>query len=253
MQIIWIASYPRSGNTWMRFFLYHYLWGQPDSSEAVANRIPDIHKTGNTLDMRGEGTLLVKTHDLMDEMHWYHQQTQGFIYILRHPKDVLLSCYNFCQMEGDAYPSLESFAEQFIRTGGVPKWHIMRADNWLRHVESWLSLKNYPHAVIRYEDMLKRPEKAFEQVLKFLGLEVDQQRLEAAIEGSSFSRMKQMEMKERNEQGTIFTSDHSSIEKGHRFVNQGASKQSLASLSKEMDALFNQRFGEAMTALGYDW
>ena len=49
MSIIWLASYPKSGNTWLRFLLYNYLFGEVRRSGDIARRIPDIH-TLTTLD-----------------------------------------------------------------------------------------------------------------------------------------------------------------------------------------------------------
>lgn len=44
MKIIWLASYPRPGNTFLRFLLYHYFFGKLESSTELESKIPDLHK-----------------------------------------------------------------------------------------------------------------------------------------------------------------------------------------------------------------
>ena len=61
--IIWIASYPKSGNTWVRFMLANLIYGSQASAASLAALIPDIHETGSGAIGVG-GARLFKTHFL---------------------------------------------------------------------------------------------------------------------------------------------------------------------------------------------
>ena len=60
MEIVWLASYPKSGNTWLRFLLYCYLFGAPRDSAQILRKLPDIHVSG--YELSGAGRVYCKTH-----------------------------------------------------------------------------------------------------------------------------------------------------------------------------------------------
>ncbi len=138
MNIVWLASYPKSGNTWLRFFLYAYLYGEIENSNDIARRIPDIHKIRD-LDLNADGTVFMKTHGFCGSHHRYIKNTIGAIYIVRHPRDVLLSSLNYCRMEDDSGFSDKEFADEFIENLGVLKWKKVGMGAWVENVNSWQS------------------------------------------------------------------------------------------------------------------
>ncbi|MGV8997640.1 MAG: sulfotransferase domain-containing protein [Parvibaculaceae bacterium] len=223
--IIWLASYPKSGNTWMRAYLHNLLTnaktsvsidglsrfclgesaagpfaaraGKPYetlSDEEVAKLRPLVH---GDMTRASSDSVFVKTHNYLGPWHDVplHNMdvTAGGIYILRNPLDVVLSLQNHYDVSLDeAIERLGTFAIQTTTGGGhVPEVH----SSWSHHVESWTGEPNPQLLVLRYEDMLAEPQAAFGATAQFLGLQPSQERLDRAIRFSSFKVLKEQEEK----------------------------------------------------------
>ena len=237
-KIIWLASYPKSGNTWMRAFLHNLLrapkegydinkitdFTVSDSSAAfykraltrpwqewthqdVADRRWDVQEMITKLH---PDNVFVKTHNALIEylgrpiIHMEH--TAGAIYIVRNPLDMVISLSHHYGVD----------MEEAVRIINDPQnGSIMREElvyeihsNWANHVESWTG---QPHAgllVLRYEDMLTKPMQAFSKVNNFLGLNAPKDRLQHAIDMSSFKKLRDQEdqkgFKERSDKAQKF-------------------------------------------------
>jgi len=252
MKVIWLASYPKSGNTWLRFFLYAYLYGEPESSNDLDLHIPDIHALEMIESLPNFGErVLCKTHLMMGPHHPYMAETAGFIHILRHPKDVLLSNLNYAKI---GFEDLDErlFAKEFITHMGVPRWENFGMGNWPSHTASWLRMApRVPHLFLRYERMKADPEDIFIKVVRFLDLPLDQKKVAVAVEQSSFNRLKAMEENERREgiDSRIF---YTGFAAKARFMSQGASGQRLSALGDGLDEAFDARFEEVLVTLGYN-
>ena len=250
-EIIWLASYPKSGNTWLRFFLYSYYFGIPLKSEEINRRIPDIHETSDLRKTSG-GSIFCKTHFLASNAHPHFQNTAGIIYILRHPRDVLLSNLNYFYLTGHAGMDAVEFAKAFIRHKGVPYWKSIGMGSWRENVHSWLE-SGSPKHVIRYEELRSNPHEQFASLLGFLGEEVDDRKLEQAINRSSFDNMRRLENKEKKQDiySPVFWGNASSTRNGLRFINKGGVNQKLTQIDPELDSLFDKVFEEDLRNLGY--
>ena len=223
--IIWLASYPKSGNTWMRSYLhnlltnakapvpiddltnfclgesgaapYAMLAGKPYETltdEEVAKLRPRVHQEMTRV---SPDSVFVKTHSYMGP--WYDMPlhnmdvTAGGIYILRNPLDVVLSLQNHFNIDLDeAIERLGTVGLQTTTGGG----HVAEVhSSWSHHVESWTMQPNPQLLVLRYEDMLSNPQAVFGATARFLGLNPSQERLERAIRFSSFKVLKEQEEK----------------------------------------------------------
>lgn len=261
MKIHWIASYPKSGNTWVRFLLYHYLWGKLDDTRKLSVRIPDLHKRElDSADPRGgiagsETPLLVKTHFLLDPRMPYHERTAGTIYVVRHPKDVLLSALNYVRMAGyiSALTSDEDYARQFIAAGGDPSWIQYGFGTWDQHALSWNGQRRFPVLLVRYRDLKADAARELRRIVEFLGLPVDEPRLREAAESSTFERMRSLEMAEKasGRGSPVFDGSRTDMQKGRLFMNKGEMGRSLAMINPRLDAEFDRRFMYALWMMGY--
>tara|TARA_R110000824_G_scaffold118960_14_gene271912 strand:- start:29688 stop:30530 length:843 start_codon:yes stop_codon:yes gene_type:complete len=221
--IIWLASYPKSGNTWMRSFLHNLLMnaqepvpindltrfcvgesgGAPYAMRAqkpydeippeeVARLRPLVHEDFTTV---SPDSVFVKTHNYMGT--WFDQPlhnmdvTAGGIYILRNPLDVVISLqHHFSVSLDEAIKRMATVsAGTSSGAGHVPEIH----SSWSHHVESWTAHPNPSLLVLRYEDMLSDPMAAFKKTANFLGLQPPQERLDRAIRFSSFKALKAQE------------------------------------------------------------
>ncbi|MFQ5508537.1 MAG: sulfotransferase domain-containing protein [Leptospirillia bacterium] len=253
MAVVWLSSYPRSGNTWLRFLLYSYLKGEAKHGEDVHRLIPDIHKIPrNELIDRGDLTLF-KTHLMAGPNHPLMKRTKGFINVVRHPKDVLISSLNFMKTTGQFSGTDREFAESFIKSMGVPVWMNVGFGNWTGHVASWMAAaQRFPHAFLRYERLKLNPVDELRAAVRVLGVEMDEVRLEQAVEAASFENMRKLEAREASEgvKSTVFALREGSG-RTRRHVHQGQTGQRLETLGEGLDEEFDRRFEAVLSLLGY--
>lgn len=272
MAILWLASYPKSGNTWLRAFIANYLDNGahpvginrlPELSfsdnraryfEQVAGRPasemswPDINRwrphVHRLLARARPGLVAVKTHSAMIVAEGVPTITvevsDRAIYIVRNPLDVVVSFAHHYGLPLDnavramGYPGLKTrpSADQ------VPQ---LLAD-WSRHVASWTQTEAFPVLTVRYEDMLARPLATFGAVVRFLNLPADRARLRRALRRSDFRVLAEQERRE----GFVEASS-----KAETFFRRGTAGGWRASLSEEQVTRVVRQHGPLMTRFGY--
>lgn len=270
-QIIWLASYPRSGNTWIRFLLANLIFGKPETSLDVEQSIPDIHFClsgfhGVTVeDLLLWDTVLCKTHFKFSPQMPLAQYTSGFIYIIRNPIDVMMSSFNYYLLKiGDKLPDmtdetigkhLDRYIDSFLTRKGDPTYIEFGFGNIIEHFESWLGIsKQFPNLVIRYEDLLSSPKAKSREICNFLDLNVDEAEIESAIENSSFSEMKKLEEKaiSTKERGMFYHPAYEAAHKqGVRFINRGKSGWGKEALSTEQLEYAKKVFKPVLNQFNY--
>jgi hypothetical protein len=227
--IVWIASYPKSGNTWARAFLHnlvkirngesdeqdinemarfstweldkkryaHFLGFEPDNSthrnEIAATRHAVHRQVADTT----EGLIFVKTHNalVMDRGHATvnFAATSGAVYIVRNPLDVAISYAHHAGAPID--DTIEYMSRKDVETEGSDIAVYEVHGSWSQHVWSWTRNNNRALHVMRYEDMLAKPEKAFAALARHLLIDFTPQQLRTAVEHSSFARLQTQEKK----------------------------------------------------------
>ncbi|MEM6974070.1 MAG: sulfotransferase domain-containing protein [Pseudomonadota bacterium] len=221
--IVWLASYPKSGNTWMRLFLANYLLKRetplpineinklgfgdsvPRHYASAAGRAvdPTNHQACLTLRPKvlqaiansGAKVNFVKTHNARSRAFGTElvptALTRGAIYIIRHPMDVALSYARHYAVTPEQALTAMDRADHVIAgdRAAVPQYLGI----WAEHAKGWSMGRDFPTVTIRYEDMLSTPQDAFARALTHVGLTVDVERLERAIRFSAFDELKQQE------------------------------------------------------------
>lgn len=222
-KIIWLASYPKSGNTWMRAFL-HNLLRDPSESYDI-NKITDFSTSDSSLNwyeaqnrkpwhewapedvqrMRRGAQLaicawrrddtFVKTHNAsMTFLGYpliYPDLTAGAIYIVRNPLDVCISLSHHYGCDIDT--AINVMSDDTMGSKTNEKMVLEVHKSWSTHLDSWTGQQRPGLAVLRYEDMLKNPVKAFGGLIGFMGLDPPRKRLERAIGLSSFKALREQE------------------------------------------------------------
>lgn len=252
--ICWLASYPKSGNTWLRAFLanmvvdrgeavalqelprfgddealpedYAALGGRPSSELStadIARLRPLVHAR---IAARHPATVFVKTHNMAGSIdgHPLHAMavTSGAIYVVRNPLDVVLSMRGHFGLDIDDAITMLAADNAGSRNDALHVSQVL--GSWSRHVESWSGQDATRTLVLRYEDLLERPAKHFGKVARFLNLPEDRARLDRAIRFSSFATLADME----RQHGFVEASD-----KGTRFFRKGRSNQWREGLTRE--------------------
>lgn len=219
--IMWLSSFPKSGNTWLRAFLANYLFGD---DEPVSINDLDKHSAGDAdfryfqpfIDGEGDPTTL-KVEDLyaVREKAQHHLAemaegivpvkihnrfanfqnapticrdiTAGAIYIVRNPLDVVPSYAKHYGVSIDQ--TIEATASSTLALPGSKHLVMQDLGSWSEHVTSWINVKGVYMMIMRYEAMLHAPEKTFASVVNYLRVPLDPARLKRSIEYSSFDSL----------------------------------------------------------------
>jgi Sulfotransferase domain len=237
-----LISYPRSGNTWTRFLIANLSHPQePVTFANIERLIPDAEAQSSRY-MRGfPSPRMVKSHSYFDPRY------PKVIYIVRDPRDVALSYYDFSrkyrQIE-DSYP-VERYIEDFT-TG-----HLLSAGwgTWGENVASWIYARGARPGflLLRYEDLKANPDQELKRIAEFLGLPASPEVIRTAIERSSADRMREMEKTEGK--NWVTTKDKRSDIPFIRTASVGGWKSNLQTDSV---AKIEARWGHIMAQLGYE-
>jgi hypothetical protein len=224
--IIWLASYPKSGNTWLRVFLLNLVTDAPEpveinklaaltqgdsqaawytpfdarpisalSAKDLARLRPMAHAR---IAESSHNSVFVKTHNALVEVAGTAMISQSLtaavIYVVRNPLDVALSYADHLGQPVDniitlmAERGFESPANEF----NVPEHH----SDWSSHVKSWTQVPHPALHIVRYEDMTSKPAPTFAAIARFLGIDPPRERLLRAVRFSSFKVLRAQEKKD---------------------------------------------------------
>jgi len=234
-----IASYPRSGNTWTRFLIANLMHPErPVTFANIETVIPDATALSSRKLKRVPRPRLIKTHE------YFEPRYRRVIYLVRDPRDVVLSLYNFrrkYRSVDDSYPIERYVAERFL-PGDLDV-------SWGEHVGSWLGTRmNQPgFLLVRYEDLLQDPPRELYRLASFLGIAASTETLSQAIERSSANRLRQLEKVEHE---TWITT------KGKRadvpFIAEAVAGGWKRKLPEPSVTLIESAWGHLMDLLGYE-
>jgi hypothetical protein len=255
--IVWIASYPKSGNTWVRFMACNLLFGTQSSAAALNTMSPDIHEWGS--ESLADHSGLVKTHFCYSPVLPLRERTAAAVYVIRQPADVLLSNFHYSQRAtGGSRPAgdlFDRYVELFLRHRGDPHWIERGMGSWENNVRSWLDARStVPVVPIRYEDLHQHPQRVCAQLAQLFALRRSPQQLDEAVKNSSFEKMREVEDSDIREQRVgIFYKPYlqGSINAGRRFMRSGVVGEAEHWLSAAQKARLAEVFGPTMQQLGY--
>lgn len=279
----YLASYPKSGNTWCRVFITELrrLAGEAPASELNLNLDVDTGAIAssrlwlndqlgvNTCDLssaeldplRGsaggsawlfaEGERFHKVHDAFrspDSRGRAVVNTEGcngVVYILRHPEDVAVSLSHFFSW------SLERCVDFLLDPNAalVPSERNgglqvrQHMGRWDQHVCSWADQEELPIFVMRYEDMLEKGIETFQAMAEFLGLPAQRELIEQTLAKTSIKRLQQLE-----EQVGDFAEKPSGCE---RFFRSGRTGEGAEQLSVEQRRRLTNSLGSVMERYRY--
>jgi hypothetical protein len=255
--IVWIVSYPKSGNTWVRFLICNLVFGLQESAAALNTLAPDIHELGE-LPGPPATPAFFKTHFPFTAALPWTRYTAGAVYVVCDPADVMLSNFHYSQRRDGAADTEEArraYIDAYLATRGDPRWRDLGMGTWDEHVRSWLQTPHdFPVLPLRYEDLLSDCGQAARRLCAFLGLNRTPEEIERAVEGASFRRMREIEEADiRGERVGIFYKPYlrHRIEAGVRFMRQGAAGEAAAVLAAGERQRVRVTFEPLMSALGY--
>ena len=231
---VFLASYPRSGNTWTRFLLTEILSEESASFDNINQVIPEMGIHARAKVKLPNGGRLIKTHEP------YRKEYRRAVYLIRDFRDVVLSQYARERELGLYQTEFGEYLEAYLdgRMSGFGAWQD--------HLPTWLDsplAQSGNLLIIRFEEMRKNPEPSISRIVDFLGLPVDQNRVRAAIANNSVERM-------RAKENAAQKLPKSTGEEG-RFVRQGAVAGWRERFTDEQLKLVDQRAGKVLVRAWY--
>lgn len=274
--ILWLASYPKSGNTWTRNFLHNLLnilEGKDDDAqdinamneftfweiaakpyekflekpvtEATREEIATVRpKVQEMIAESTDGLAMIKTHHclVMDRgtPAINLAVTAGAVYIVRNPLDVAISlAHHISGTIDDAITMMETRGlETAISDKNVHEIY----GSWSQHVESWTRNPHRGICILKYEEMLAEPVRIFGGLARHLLLKPKPEQLQKAIDRSSFEKLKEQESKEGFREKP---------DKAERFFREGKSGQWREKLSRRQVRQIVQVHHKQMQRFGY--
>ena len=274
--IVWLASYPKSGNTWVRIFLNflistdgnfnfnkNYIEQFPlrkhffDFTENVNNQ-SEFAKNCKNVQIKiniDKKIKIFKTHNAL--WNWNNGEnyftdednTLGVIYIVRDPRNIITSIMNYFHLEN--YRKSLDFIKQNKVLGGDNDEHGLPTiiGSWSNHYNSWKKFKkNY--LLIKYEDLLKNPTSEFFKIIDYLstkcGFFYDNEKILKAIEFTKFNNLS----KEEDKRGFI-DNTKKNLETNKKFFSLGPENNWEKMLSKDIKEEIEIAFKNEMKELKY--
>lgn len=272
--IVWLASYPKSGNTWFRIFLANLLADQPEpvdinaigtenfASRTTYDRVLGWETSDLTLEeafatrlevqeaLAQEENVVFKVHESFRDPTsraplFSRVATRATLYFLRNPLDVAISFSHHRGKDIDntiarmnrADATMAPVKEGIGARGQLPQ----PTGTWGWHVTSWADEPGLPVKILRYEDMLARPQELFQSACEFAGLPSEPARVARALEHARFDKVRAQEQAkgflEAQERRTFFRKGKAG---GWREV-----------LSPEQVAAIVSHHGDVMRRFGY--
>ncbi|MDQ8188855.1 sulfotransferase domain-containing protein [Roseibacillus persicicus] len=238
---VFVVSYPKSGNTWLRFLLSNYFvqyFSIPLNVNwfTVQGLIPDVqvyrNLPANDLISSRCGYRLLKTH--AD----YEAKIKRAVVLVRNPEDALLSCYKYFRLNGKIQSGLS--LRQFVEE------HPQGLNGWINHTNGWVGQYRIGSVIrfYRFEDLRRNPHETMAEIIDLLGLEVCDDILNSAIEASSLEAMAVSEKKHRSNAALNLQNE--------RFVGQAKVGGGAEVMNDELIALIRENTAEIRSNLGYN-
>lgn len=236
---IFLVSFPKSGNTWMRFLIANLLAvKEPVTFSNIERKIPDVYKNTRNQLARIPRPRILKTHEYFDPRY------KQVIYIVRDPRDVVISYYRFhrkTRFIPDDYP-IDQYVSRFVN-GQLDEY-----GSWHENVSSWLATRygREGFLLLRYEDLSEYPEEEVAKVARFLKLDRTPAEIRQAIGLSSADHMRDLEKREAH-----IWINTKTTRKDIPFVGTAAVGKWRSELSRSLAAQVEASWRPLMESLGY--
>lgn len=278
--IIWISSYPKSGNTWVRALLSSYFYSKDgnfhfDLLEQIkefpkhSDYLNEISVNSNLAEIAKEwipaqrklnlkhnnSTFFLKTHSAICNVDGSDftdkENTLGAIYVVRDPRNVILSLSNHFDYSIEKSLEMICNKKQIITnpTKENRYFGFTVVSDWQNHYRTWKSCKLVEVKIVKYEDLILSPKNTFISILnfinKFMQVDIDEDRIKNVLMSTEFSKLQQSE----NKYGFKESSNMSGFNK--KFFNLGPKNDWKNLLKKEIQEKIENHFKEEMKELGY--
>jgi hypothetical protein len=231
-----LVSYPKSGNTWLRFLVANLLHPDPTDFATMETRVPTIYQQTSRQLATFKRPRVLKSHEYFDPRY------PRVVYVVRDPRDVAVSYFHYSKRKGfiGEAATIEEFATAFL-TG-----KINRFGTWYENVASWLAARDNTQQMllVRYEDLRKDTPGEVRRIAGFLKLDDSDITIARAVEHSSFERMRELE-------AAAGTTLHLKKRADVPFVRKGVAGGWKQELPDSVRSQIEQAWAPLMVRLGY--
>jgi len=224
--IIWLASYPKSGNTYVRAFLSAYYFsenGQFDFNQILnidqfphekyfkqkVNGISEASKQWIPIQReinKDKKIKFFKTHSCLGNYQGNQftspETTLGAVYIVRDPRNVLTSLKNHYSFDDDKALKMITDKTRSLMSNNGSHASLTHISSWAENYLSWLRNNQFRRFFVKYEDLITNKYETFRDIIVFINTlmnrveGVDKSKLQKAIETTNFNVLKKKEMSE---------------------------------------------------------
>ena len=278
--IIWLASYPKSGNTWVRSIISSLLYSNDGnfnfelikkiSQFPEKKYFKELMNDFNNFDKIKENWILaqeslnldnkiklLKTHHgkytVGNDSFTNDQNTLATIYIVRDPRTLISSISNHYTLTLDD-------ASNFLMTpqiiGNKKRWEEKETGmkcllgKWNDHYRSWTRVKNNL-LLIKYEDLIHNPESELEKIInflkKYLNIKTNDDKNKKILKTTSFKNLKEMETKGLFKENVLNKEDNSKV----NFFHLGPANNWKKNLNEDIKKKIEKNFYNEMKGLNY--
>ena len=277
--IIWIASYPKSGNTYLRSFLSSYYYSKDGKfdfnlllniTQFPAQRYSDVKSytyveaAKNWINNQKkfftkEKIFFLKTHNSLEEYYGYRftksSETLGAIYIVRDPRNVVSSMCNHYSMNfSDMYNKMiDEKASLSLKNSEGDLSNFSFLGSWSNHYKSWKNYFEFKTLFIKYEDLEENAYDEFWKILTFIeeltGKKepINKRKFENSINSTNFSNLKRKEKLYGFKESLTYKKDSRT-----NFFNLGFKNKWQQNLPKEISDKIKDKFFNELKELKYE-
>ena len=283
--IFWIASYPKSGNTWLRILISCYYYTENGLFyENVFKKIgqfPEkMHFTSFEYDknivtdttrfwikaqekINDDNKLkFFKTHNAFGALNNNHftnsKNSIGAIYVVRDPRNVITSLKNHYELNDEQALKWMMNEKNFIydvekfKVDGYSDFQFV--SSWNTNFKSWKSQKKIPIKIIKYEDLLNETYMVFKDVVEFINMttnnkqKIDKEKIKNAVNSTLFDKLKDSEQKNGFSEAITSKKDN---KKKISFFNLGPKNDWRKILDKDLQIKIGNVFEKEIIELEY--
>ena len=276
--IVWLASYPKSGNTFVRSLLSSYIFSEDGNFnfELLTNikQFPDNSlfeqlgvDTDNEEEMcknyinsqkifnKKDSIRFLKTHSCFVNTNKFkftdRHNTLGVIYIVRDPRNIITSFSHHFQITPEQ--ALENLLSHQYLGKTSKKYCVTYLGPWKQHFNSWKVFRRFnKYLLVRYEDLVHDTEKTFLNILKFIAhlggvrFSYDKKKFENTLKTTGFEKMQKLEV----EESFVEAKENKQGEK-IKFFNMGAQNDWKKLLDPKIKENLERELGDEMKELNY--
>lgn len=280
--IIWLASYPKSGNTWLRTLISSYYYssdgfykhelikqiGQFPEKKYFESFEYDPKSVIGTSNFwikaqekinRDKKLRFLKTHNVFGKINnnpfTSKENSIGCIYIVRDPRNVITSLSNHYELDYEKSLEWMTNHKKYIydNRGENDYGNFQFISSWSNNYKSWKIQKDVPIKIIRYEDLLEKTYEVTKDIIRFINetskiqVKIDIKKLKNSVNSTLFVKLKKLE-KNNGFSEAIFSKKKNKM---IPFFNLGPDNNWKNILNKSFADKLCNIFAEDLLELGY--